>query len=343
MAGGEKPSLIRSLLVLVILGVLALTTWAGWRVAAAADQRRREEARREAEAAAAEAARPSYTARLVPWPAVDQGDYVVVVVESTAGRVITGVEATVFDAKLPLYQFAQPVGTETAQVYYSSFAVGSARKAGDYAVSLRVTDSRGVEKTETLPFTVREKKFEVQRMTVTGQNAALAADASAWAYDREKVNAAKAHPTAKPLWDGDFIKPLEGEISTEFGQVRYVNGVLTSRHSGLDLEAPMGAVIHAVNSGLVVFVGPLKISGNTVIIDHGLGYFSSYNHMSKFSVKAGDSVLKGQEIGRVGSTGFSTSAHLHWTMTVGLTGVSPWLFIGKQPPLPFASYVDTGK
>lgn len=344
---------------LVIAVVLVGSVFSGW-LAARTVERRRAEAADSAARTASEAARPSFTARLEPSSTVDQGDYLVLRVEARPGRVITRCEASVFGQDLMVYPlerivvrpatggirigralfFARKPPPETQHVFYAAFAIGSARKAGQYELALRVTDSRGEQETESLSFTVREKNFEVQRLTVTGQIAALASDDSAWAYDREKVTAAKAVSAPRPLWDGDFIRPVDGAISTEFGQIRFVNGIETGRHSGLDIEARMGTPVKATNAGVVVFAGPLKISGNTVIIDHGLGYFSSYNHLSKISVKPHDPVAKGQVIGLVGSTGFSTSAHLHWTMTVGLTGVSPWLFVGHQPPLPFPDQVD---
>lgn len=321
-------------LTLVLLAGLALGVLQAMRVAQAREEAAalaREEAAKAA-AAAADAALPSFTATLAPSSAVDQGDFLAVLVKIKPGRVLTSVDIEAFGTKVAAFPVDQ-AGAGTV-AYYASFAVGRAREPGQFSVDLRVLDSRGVEGKEAIPFTVREKKFSVQRMTVTGDNAALASDDEAWAEDSRKVNAAKAAPIAQALWDGPFIEPLKGEITTEFGEIRLVNGVETSRHSGLDLAAEQGDPVQAANTGVVVFAGPLPISGTTVIIDHGLNYFSSYNHLSRLSVDKGDRVTKGQEIGLVGSTGFSTGPHLHWTMTVGLTAVNPWLFVDSQPPGP---------
>lgn len=133
------------------------------------------------------------------------------------------------------------------------------------------------------------------------------------------------------LWDGTFIQPVEGRISTEFGEMRYVNGSLTSyRHSGIDIAAPTGTEIVAPNSGYVKLSRSLILTGETIVIDHGYGIFSIYFHMDSRSVMAGDSVEKGQLIGTVGTTGFSTGPHLHWTMSHYKTNLSPWLFMDRE-------------
>ncbi|HEY3314747.1 MAG TPA: M23 family metallopeptidase [Bacillota bacterium] len=342
-AGTRRPR-TRSLLWGFVVIALALVAAVGT-VQAVRAARAREEAARAAAAAAA-AALPSYTASITPSAAVDQGDFLAIRVKVRPGRTLTTVSLGVFGLKPAVFPVAAAgggmgggsggaaVAPGAPVAYYSSVAIGSARDPGQYSVDLQIVDSRGVEAKESIPFTVRAKKFEVQRMTVTGQNAALVSNDKAWADDRDKVNAAKASPIPQALWDGPFIQPVKGEISTEFGQIRFVNGMETGRHSGVDLEAKLGQPVQATNAGVVVHAGPLIISGTTVIIDHGLNYYSSYNHLSKLLVAKGDRVAKGQEIGLVGSTGFSTAAHLHWTMTVGLTAVNPWLFVGGQPPGP---------
>jgi murein DD-endopeptidase MepM/ murein hydrolase activator NlpD len=73
----------------------------------------------------------------------------------------------------------------------------------------------------------------------------------------------------------------------------------------------------------VVFGGNLGIYGSTVIVDHGLGLFSMYSHLSYIAVKPGDQVSKGDNIGRTGSTGLAGGDHLHFSMLVNDTFVNP--------------------
>jgi murein DD-endopeptidase MepM/ murein hydrolase activator NlpD len=77
--------------------------------------------------------------------------------------------------------------------------------------------------------------------------------------------------------------------------------------------------------------GSLKLTGNTVIIDHGEGLFSVYHHMRSLSAKAGEVVERGQKIGEVGSTGFSTGPHLHFMMSYYLMNLEPGYFLVGQP------------
>lgn len=130
----------------------------------------------------------------------------------------------------------------------------------------------------------------------------------------------------------DFIMPTQGLLTSEFGQTRYVNGAPTwSRHSGLDIAAPLGTEIKATNRGKVVLTKSLILTGNTMVIDHGQGLFSVYYHMYEGLVHVGEIVERGQKIGTVGSTGFSTGPHLHFTMSYYMTNIEPGFLIVGQP------------
>ncbi len=130
----------------------------------------------------------------------------------------------------------------------------------------------------------------------------------------------------------DFIMPTQGLLTSEFGQTRYVNGAPTwSRHSGLDIASPLGTEVKATNRGKVVLTKSLILTGNTMVIDHGQGLFSVYYHMHEGLVHVGEIVERGQKIGIVGSTGFSTGPHLHFTMSYYMTNIEPGFLIVGQP------------
>jgi murein DD-endopeptidase MepM/ murein hydrolase activator NlpD len=127
--------------------------------------------------------------------------------------------------------------------------------------------------------------------------------------------------------DGPFIIPSEGEANDNFGERRIFNNQPRSPHSGVDISAPQGAPVKASNSGMVVLAKNLYFAGNTVIIDHGLGVFTSYLHFSKILVKLGDQVRKGDIIGEIGATGRVTGSHLHWGVKVSGSRVDPFSLI----------------
>jgi murein DD-endopeptidase MepM/ murein hydrolase activator NlpD len=93
-------------------------------------------------------------------------------------------------------------------------------------------------------------------------------------------------------------------------------------HLGFDLAVTSAVAVVAANDGKVVHASPLGIYGNCVIIDHGLGVQSLYAHLSSFDVKVGDTVTKGQPIGRSGMTGLAGGDHLHFTMLVNGNAVN---------------------
>jgi murein DD-endopeptidase MepM/ murein hydrolase activator NlpD len=112
-------------------------------------------------------------------------------------------------------------------------------------------------------------------------------------------------------WKGSFAPPVNAGISDVFGVERVFNGSVQSTHQGLDFRVPSGTPVAAVNGGRVILARPLFFEGNCVVIDHGQGLLTLYLHLSKFSVKEGDDVGKGQVIGLSGGTGRATGPHLH--------------------------------
>jgi murein DD-endopeptidase MepM/ murein hydrolase activator NlpD len=119
--------------------------------------------------------------------------------------------------------------------------------------------------------------------------------------------------SSQPLWSGSFVRPVAGNIRVTAifaGTRRFNNGPIKT-HRGIDYGAPTGVSIKAINSGRVILAKDLFYDGKMVAIDHGQGLLSLYLHLSKMSVKEGDMVMSGQEIGLSGNTGRSSGPHLH--------------------------------
>lgn len=131
----------------------------------------------------------------------------------------------------------------------------------------------------------------------------------------------------KKLWSGVFSRPIPGSTTSLFGERRSysLDGAAAggSLHEGLDLASVKNDIVKAVNSGVVKFAGEFGIYGETVIIDHGLGLFSLYGHLSSISAQNGASVSKDEEIGRTGTSGLAGGDHLHFEFRVGHVSVNP--------------------
>jgi murein DD-endopeptidase MepM/ murein hydrolase activator NlpD len=136
--------------------------------------------------------------------------------------------------------------------------------------------------------------------------------------------------TAEQLWNGNFRIPTQGRYSTPFGVKRIRNGRHVGYHRGLDIAAKVGTPIYAASNGRVVLARSLKMHGKTVVINHGLGVTSLYIHQSAIRCREGQTVHRGDRIGDVGMTGTATGPHLHWSVYVHGTAVSP-LFWTKLP------------
>jgi murein DD-endopeptidase MepM/ murein hydrolase activator NlpD len=119
---------------------------------------------------------------------------------------------------------------------------------------------------------------------------------------------------AEQLWTGPFVRPVPDQANSIFGTRSIFNGERRSPHSGTDFLSPAGTPIKAPNGGRVLLARNLYFTGNTLVIDHGLGLLSLFAHLSAFAVHEGDVVSGGQIVGNVGATGRVTGPHLHWAV-----------------------------
>jgi len=176
---------------------------------------------------------------------------------------------------------------------------------------------------------VRKRDFATERLQVESKYTDLDKE-TLERVDRENARLQKLWATTTPrrLWHEAFVKPADGPNGSPFGLRRYFNGQPRSPHSGLDIKAPDGSEVTAANDGTVVLAENLFFTGNTVIVDHGLGLYTIYAHLSRMDVAVGDQVHRSQPIGRVGATGRVTGPHLHWAVKLGGTRVDPAMLPG---------------
>lgn len=152
--------------------------------------------------------------------------------------------------------------------------------------------------------------------------------------EQKEMSAAFHNIGMQPLWDSAFLEPVNGTVTGRFGSRRVINGQKKRPHSGEDIAAPKGTPVLAVNAGTVVAAVDHFFSGKGVIIDHGVGLFSMYFHLSEINVENGQTLQKGETLGKVGATGRATGPHLHWGIRLNGARVNPYalttLPIGKS-------------
>ncbi len=171
---------------------------------------------------------------------------------------------------------------------------------------------------------VRSGRFPEQRLTVDPAYVEPPpSELERIQEDKEKVARVWAASGASRLWDGPFRLPVAAPLRENFGARRLFNGKPRSRHGGVDLAAVSGAPVTAPAEAVVALADELYFSGGTVILDHGGGLFTTYFHLSRIDVKAGDRVGAGDRLGAVGATGRATGPHLHWGARLNRARVNP--------------------
>lgn len=166
--------------------------------------------------------------------------------------------------------------------------------------------------------TVQKKVFPAAYLTVDPDKVTLSKkDAERVVREREIIAAVyKAGSAETPYFAGPFTLPLEGKVTGEYGVRRIFNKRQRSRHLGTDFAADEGTPVRSSNRGKVVFTGDLFYAGKMVILDHGVGVYTIYAHLSRIDVRESDVVEKGDVLGLSGMTGRVTGPHLHWGVRV---------------------------
>jgi murein DD-endopeptidase MepM/ murein hydrolase activator NlpD len=254
----------------------------------------------------------AFEATVTP-PEISPGDAFVVKVEKAENP---GEPSATFDEKT---------------LYFSScgdgcfIAIGSAdisAEPGVYSVLLTLG-----EKKTNLDIVLKQAEFPTIHLTLPEGKVFLSPEDQERA-NREAVTLSGIWPVITDrVWDGEFIQPLDNEVSTVFGVKRIMNKKKTSLHRGVDFRGKSGEPVRAFNRGRVVLADELFYGGNTVILDHGQGIYSIYMHLSKFNVKVNDILEKGTVVGRVGSSGRATGPHLHFGVKIRSINTNPLSFL----------------
>ena len=203
--------------------------------------------------------------------------------------------------------------TSNPDVWDALAGIDIETQPGSYPLAIEVTFANNA--TQKLQRTLNIEVAPYKSTTLSVPDKFIEPSAAALkiiAADKVVKDKAYASTAPRPLWSDSFSPPLHAAPSTDsFGTRRVFNGSLASIHRGLDYHAKTGTPVRAVNSGRVVVARPLYFEGNCVIIDHGQGFMTLYMHLSRFRVKEGDRVKRGQLIALSGGTGRATGPHLH--------------------------------
>ncbi len=209
--------------------------------------------------------------------------------------------------------------------YWALVGIGVTAQIGPYLLELTATDGTGQTTRASQLVQVVAGDFVTEQIVLSSETSKLL-DPALVRAENERLSQVFGTFSRQQLWEGLFRVPLQGpvRVTSAFGTRRsYGGGPPTSYHGGIDYGAEAGTSVLAAGRGRVALAEELIVRGKAVIIDHGLGVYSGYYHLSGITVQAEQEVERGDPIGKVGSTGLSTGPHLHWEIRVGSVYVDP--------------------
>ncbi|MDO8265290.1 MAG: M23 family metallopeptidase [Candidatus Parcubacteria bacterium] len=249
---------------------------------------------------------------------LEQADILVIKIP---GKQIDELSGTFDDSKIDLFE-------GPSSDLFAIIGIDAKKAPGKYNLEISFTDGYKIEKT----IEVRQRHFPVTKMIVTQELQKKGYTASKIMIniadnDNPTINKILSGYTPEAIFDESFAYPLK-EIK-DIGAYGNIRKSETSKiqHLGTDLEADEGTPVFAVNNGVVKLAKKLDTYGNTLIIDHGLGIFSLYLHLSEFKVSPGQSVNREEIVALSGNTGYSIAPHLHFSIKINGSSVDPLKFI----------------
>jgi murein DD-endopeptidase MepM/ murein hydrolase activator NlpD len=238
------------------------------------------------------------------------GELVVLTIGTTVP--IDRIHVRAFDREVPVFR-------ANAETVEALIGIDLDAAVGNHTVSIQAGAERVTHVLRVLAHAFPTRKLSVDEAFVNPP----ASVQPRIAADAELLNQTWAHSAPERLWQGAFARPVPQANNSAFGTRSVYNGQPRSAHGGADFLSPAGTPVAAPNAGKVVIARDLYYTGNTVVIDHGLGLFSLFAHLSRIDAHEGDAIATGTVVGLVGATGRVTGPHLHWTVRVGSARVDP--------------------
>jgi murein DD-endopeptidase MepM/ murein hydrolase activator NlpD len=195
---------------------------------------------------------------------------------------------------------------------------------GDYEAKIDGAMANGDHAFTAQAIHVEAKEFPTRNLRVAPQFVTPPPGAAA-RIDRERQLLGRLFRVNAPAprWTEPFAVPIAGAVVSGFGVRSVFNNEPRAPHGGADFASAEGTPIAAPAGGDVVLAQDLYFTGNTVVVDHGVGLQSLFAHLSRIDVHEGEAVARGKVIGAVGATGRATGPHLHWTVRLNGARVDP--------------------
>ena len=213
------------------------------------------------------------------------------------------------------------------QTFISYIGISRYSKAARRKIHFSFSFMDGSRYQTFLPIYVKDANFKKEHIKLTPKKSKIQRDKPSRTNENQLIGKKFRVVSSKKSFDGAFIWPVKGRITSEFGTQRVYNNRPGWMHSGIDISGNTGTPIAATQHGTVILAKKLRVHGNTVMIDHGLGIISIYNHLDQIQTQPKAIVKTGDIIGTVGSTGVATGSHLHFGISIQSIRVNPrtWL------------------
>jgi murein DD-endopeptidase MepM/ murein hydrolase activator NlpD len=245
--------------------------------------------------------------------------------QGCVARITVTCPATVESVSYTIHDTKSVLSMDKPGMYSGFVPVAMEQKPGLTSIAITLHNTDKTTNMLNTSLEIIDKDFSVQHLTIDeSKNTLSKTDLDR--HNRERAMIKKMFSQSQPqkLWGQSFAKPLQGRLSTPFGVKRFINKQPRNPHSGVDIAAPSGTPVKATAAGVVSLTGTHFFAGKSVYIDHGHDIISMYFHLDSISVQDGQTIAKGDILGRVGATGRATGPHLHWGMRIQDTPIDPF-------------------